>query len=76
MKHRVHLAGLTVALTLGSGSVAFAQSQSSGLDIAGSWVTIAETGVGGATVMLTDYGGVPFNEAGRLYALTWDRAAN
>jgi len=49
-----------------------AAQQSSGLDITGSWVTIGETGVGGATVMLTDYGGVPFNEAGRLYALTWD----
>ncbi len=49
-----------------------ASTQTSGFDISGSWTTIAETGVGGAAVMLTDYGGVPFNEAGRLYALTWD----
>jgi cyclase len=60
--------GLTASDVLGQ----VAATQTSGLDISGSWTTVAETGVGGAAVMLTDYGGVPFSEAGRLYALTWD----
>ncbi len=60
--------GLTASDVVGQ----VAATQTSGLDISGSWTTVAETGVGGAAVMLTDYGGVPFSEAGRLYALTWD----
>jgi len=63
---------LAVILTAGGVFGQVAATQTSGIDISGSWTTIAETGVGGAMVMLTDYGGVPFNEAGRLYALTWD----
>jgi len=61
-----------VLFTVGGMSAQVAATQTSGIDISGSWTTVAETGVGGAAVMLTDYGGVPFNEAGRLYALTWD----
>jgi glyoxylase-like metal-dependent hydrolase (beta-lactamase superfamily II) len=62
----------TVVFTAGGLFGQVAATQTSGVDISGSWTTVAETGVGGAAVMLTDYGGVPFNEAGRLYALTWD----
>ena len=49
-----------------------AAQQTSGIDISGTWTTVAETGIGGAQTMLADYGGVPMSEAGRIYALTWD----
>lgn len=48
-------------------------TQSSGIDISGSWVSAgASTEISSAETQLVDYGGVPMSEAGRLYALTWD----
>jgi len=50
-----------------------AVSQSSGLDISGSWFSGGgSTEISSAQTELVDYGGVPINEAGRLYALAWD----
>ena len=43
--------------------------QTSGIDISGSWTAV---GGGGDENELVDYAGEPLNEAGRLYALTWN----
>ena len=44
-----------------------------GMDISGMWAWGGhqDSGVGTASGRLADYGGFPFNEAGRLTALTW-----
>ena len=52
-------------------SAAFGQ-QPSGLDITGAWFNIYQGTDSNATIPLVAYGGYPLNEAGRLYALTWD----
>jgi len=70
MKHRgrptlLLPAVLITALAAGQN----AAPQSSGLDITGSWNA---AGGGGAENELVDYAGEPLNEAGRLYALTWN----
>ena len=52
-------------------STAFGQ-QSSGLDISGAWFNVYQGTDSNATIPLVAYGGYPLNEAGRLYALTWD----
>jgi glyoxylase-like metal-dependent hydrolase (beta-lactamase superfamily II) len=53
-------------------SAAFGQPQSSGLDISGAWFNVYQGTDSNATIPLVAYGGYPLNEAGRLYALTWD----
>lgn len=44
-----------------------------GIDISGSYFPSRhqDSGLGTAAGMLVDYGGIPINEAGRMYALTW-----
>ena len=42
----------------------------SGIDVSGSWFNLATQSDGNS--LLVDYGGVPLNEAGRLYVLAWD----
>ena len=45
----------------------------SGVDITGSWMLGGNQDIGYLTAngALVDYGGIPLNEAGRLYALAW-----
>ena len=45
-----------------------------GMDLAGYWNNVfhQDAGLGTGGGMLVDYGGIPLNEAGRLYALRWD----
>ena len=45
-----------------------------GLDLAGYWSNVFHQDAGLATGggMIGDYGGIPLNEAGRMYALSWD----
>ena len=54
----------------------FAQGppQSSGLDISGSWydAVFQEANARTAAGMLVEYPGMPINDPGRIYALTWD----
>jgi cyclase len=65
-------AALLVASALSLTVPAFGQEQSSGLDISGAWFNIYQGTDSNATIPLVAYGGYPLNEAGRLYALTWD----
>ncbi len=53
---------------------AFAQTsgQPSGIDLTGAWFNGSQDTDSNATIQLVAYGGYPLNEAGRLYALTWD----
>ena len=44
-------------------------TQTSGVDISGSW---GAAGPGGPENELVDYAGLPLSEAGRMYALTWN----
>src|SRR6185503_1649442 len=45
-----------------------------GVDLAGYWSAVFHQDAGLATGggMVGDYGGIPLNEAGRIYALSWD----
>ena len=45
-----------------------------GLDLAGYWNNVfhQDAGLGTGGGMIGDYGGIPLNEAGRMYALSWD----
>jgi len=65
-------AALFGATALSLTVTAFGQGQSSGLDISGAWFNIYQGTDSNATIPLVAYGGYPLNEAGRLYALTWD----
>lgn len=65
------LSGLTLSALLLFHATAFGQ-QSSGLDISGAWFNVYQGTDSNATIPLVAYGGYPLNEAGRLYALTWD----
>jgi hypothetical protein len=63
----------TVACT----QTAFGQNfppQAPGLDLIGLYTPSRQLdpGLGTAAGMLVDYGGIPMNEASRMYALTWD----
>ena len=56
---------------------AFAQisgGQTAGVDLSGAWVPSRDQdpGLGTAAGALVDYGGIPINQAGRLYGLAWD----
>ena len=44
-----------------------------GVDFSGSWFPgrHQEAGLGTAAGSLVDYGGIPINEASRIYALSW-----
>jgi len=58
-------------------SLAFAQisgGQAAGVDLSGAWVPSRDQdpGLGTAAGALVDYGGIPINQAGRLYGLAWD----
>ena len=66
------LLGAAFLLTTLLTSAAFGQTQSSGLDISGAWFNVYQGTDSNATIPLVAYGGYPLNEAGRLYALTWD----
>ena len=59
-------------------AAAFGQAgvQSSGLDISGAWFNTNQNTDSNATVQLVSYGGYPLNEAGRLYALSWNPSRN
>jgi len=55
----------------------FAQNfppEAPGIDLAGLYTPsrMLDPGLGTAAGMLVDYGGIPMNEASRMYALTWD----
>src|ERR1019366_8653141 len=67
---------VTVALAA-SAQATFAQnfpSEAPGIDLAGLYTPsrMLDPGLGTAAGMLVDYGGIPMNEASRMYALTWD----
>jgi len=51
-----------------------ASSTNSGIDISGDWSYLGHQDAGYTTAFgaLADYGGIPLNEAGRLFALSWD----
>jgi hypothetical protein len=56
---------------------AFAQisgGQVAGVDLSGAWTPSRDQdpGLGTAAGALVDYGGIPVNQAGRLYGLSWD----
>ena len=63
----------TVACTQATFSQNFPPS-APGLDLAGLYTPSRQLdpGLGTAAGMLVDYGGIPINEASRMYALTWD----
>ncbi|MGH8142715.1 MAG: MBL fold metallo-hydrolase [Steroidobacteraceae bacterium] len=52
------------------------QPGGSGVDISGDWYYSGQqdAAYGTAAGAIADYGGIPLNEAGRLYALAWDPA--
>src|SRR6202166_834981 len=67
-------ASVLLALMLAN-TVAFGQDGGpprSGLDISGAWFNTLQDSDSNATIQLVSYGGYPLNEAGRMYALTWD----
>lgn len=77
MKSSVVFFALIGALLMGN--LVFAQAViapppiPTGVDISGNWAWGGhqDSGVGTASGSLADYGGFPFNEAGRLSALSW-----
>ncbi len=69
----VNAVSLQLAILVAS-TVAFGQGAppSSGVDISGAWFNNSQDSDSNATIELVSYGGYPLNEAGRMYALTWD----
>ncbi len=64
-----------ILLILTAAAVVSAQGppQSSGLDISGSWYdAVFQEAARTAAGMLVEYPGMPINDPGRIYALTWD----
>src|SRR3984893_8561208 len=51
-------------------------NQPAGLDLSGTWYPqpLQDSGLITASGSLVEYGGIPMNEAGRLYALAWSAA--
>ena len=76
------LTPIAIALLLLVAAFAFAQGLDfsghtglpAGIDLSGSWYPLAfqDSGLITASGALTEYGGIPLNEAGRLYALAWN----
>src|SRR5262245_45949440 len=72
---RVRAGSLLIAIILFSTEM-FAQGLGpvvNGIDFSGSWFPgrHQEAGLGTAAGSLVDYGGIPINEASRIYALSW-----
>jgi cyclase len=72
---RVRAGSLLIAIILFSTEI-FAQGLGplvNGIDFSGSWYPgrHQEAGLGTAAGSLVDYGGIPINEASRIYALSW-----
>jgi glyoxylase-like metal-dependent hydrolase (beta-lactamase superfamily II) len=74
---RIYAVSLLLAAVL-TGTAAFGQGpeQSSGIDISGAWFNTLQNTDSNATIQLVAYGGYPLNEAGRLYALSWNPSRN
>ena len=74
---RTYAVSLLLAAVL-TGTAAFGQgpAQSSGIDISGAWFNTLQNTDSNATIQLVAYGGYPLNEAGRLYALSWNPSRN
>lgn len=74
---RTYSVSLLLAAAL-TGTAAFGQGpeQSSGIDISGAWFNTLQNTDSNATIQLVAYGGYPLNEAGRLYALSWNPSRN
>lgn len=74
---RTYAVSLLLAAVL-TGTAAFGQGpeQSSGIDISGAWFNTLQNTDSNATIQLVAYGGYPLNEAGRLYALSWNPSRN
>jgi glyoxylase-like metal-dependent hydrolase (beta-lactamase superfamily II) len=74
---RTYSVSLLLAAVL-TGTAAFGQGpeQSSGIDISGAWFNTLQNTDSNATIQLVAYGGYPLNEAGRLYALSWNPSRN
>ena len=64
---------LTVTLMGAAISGQDAERQNSGIDISGSWYNAGGNGGDGMPI-LAEYGGLPLNDSGRLYALAWSPA--
>jgi len=76
---RAFLFSLSAALMITSiGTLAYCQAAlpppAVGTDLSGMWFPSRDLdpGLGTAAGMLVDYGGIPINEASRMYALAWD----
>ncbi len=68
------LGALAAALTFGQGlDFSGHTGLPAGVDISGSWYPLPfqDAGLITASGALAEYGGIPLNEAGRLYALAW-----
>ena len=74
---RTYAVSLLLAAVL-TGAAAFGQgpAQLSGIDISGAWFNTLQNTDSNATIQLVAYGGYPLNEAGRLYALSWNPSRN
>lgn len=74
---RTYAVSLLLAAVL-TATAAFGQGpeQSSGIDISGAWFNTLQNTDSNATIQLVAYGGYPLNEAGRLYALSWNPSRN
>ena len=74
---RTYAVSLLLAAVL-TGTAAFGQgpAQLSGIDISGAWFNTLQNTDSNATIQLVAYGGYPLNEAGRLYALSWNPSRN
>ena len=74
---RTYAVSLLLAAVL-KGTAAFGQgpAQLSGIDISGAWFNTLQNTDSNATIQLVAYGGYPLNEAGRLYALSWNPSRN
>ena len=65
------LLSFTSAAALAQGPNLFA-AVPAGVDISGDWFNTNQNSDSNATIELVSYGGYPLNQAGRMYALTWD----
>jgi glyoxylase-like metal-dependent hydrolase (beta-lactamase superfamily II) len=71
----ISLSSLVAALAFGQGlDFSGHTGLPAGIDLSGSWYPLAfqDSGLITASGALAEYGGIPLNEAGRLYALAWN----